>query len=112
MLEGFLSKSATTAWEFLEDLAERIIKWEITRDDNLRSRLARGGMHVVYDVSHLEFKIVVLEKMLKDLSVQQNSQAFLVSYSNCWALDQTLNSCPYFAYHFSSRQEHINMAYQ
>ena len=66
----------------------------------MSSRLARGRMHAVCDVSHLESKIVVLENMLKGLSVQQpqNSQTSLVSYSHCQALDHTLSSCPYFAY--------------
>jgi len=68
---GFLSKSATAAWEFLEDLAEKTMQWETTRDDSLSSRLARGGMHAVSDVSHLESKIAVLENMLKGLSFQQ-----------------------------------------
>ena len=42
---GFLSKSATAAWEFLEDLAERIMQWETARDDSLSSRVTRGGLH-------------------------------------------------------------------
>jgi len=60
--EGFLSKSTPTTWEFLE----------AARDDSLSSRLAREGMHVVFYVSHLDSKIVILENMLKDLSVQQS----------------------------------------
>jgi len=111
---GFLSKSATAAWEFLEDLEEKTMQWETARDDSLSSRLARGGMHAVSDVIHLESKIAVLENMLKGLSVQQsqNSQASLVSCSHCQALDHTLSSCPYFAHQLSTGQEHINMAYQ
>jgi len=66
---GFLSKSAHAAWEFLEDLAEKTMQWETVRDDSLSSRLVRGGMHVVSDVSHLESKIAVLENMLKGLLV-------------------------------------------
>ena len=54
----------------LEDLAEKTIYWETTRDDSLSYRLVRGGMHVVSNVSHLESKIAVLENMLKGLSVQ------------------------------------------
>jgi len=41
-----------------------------SRDDSLSSRFARSGLHFVYDVSHLESKIVVLENMLKGLSPQ------------------------------------------
>jgi len=46
------------------------MQWEIARDDSLHSKLARGGMHVVSNVSHLEFKIVVLQNMLKGLPIQ------------------------------------------
>ena len=44
---GFLSKNPTAAWEFLEDLAEKTLPWETTRDDSLSSRIAnaKGGMH-------------------------------------------------------------------
>jgi len=57
----FLSKSPTAAWEFLEDLAEKIMQWETTHDDSLSSRFARSCLHSVSDVSHLESKIAVLE---------------------------------------------------
>ena len=62
----FLSKSAIAAWEFLEDLAKKTIKWETTRDDSLSSTFVRGGLHSVSNVSHLESKIAVLENILKD----------------------------------------------
>jgi len=60
-------------------------------------------MHAVSNVSHLESKIVILENMLKGLSVQQlqNSQTTLMSCSHCQALDHTLSSCPYFAHKLS-----------
>jgi len=72
MCQGvFLSKSAIVAWEFLEDLAEKTMQWETAKDDSLSSRLVRGGMHAVSNVSHLESKNAVLENMLKGLLVQQ-----------------------------------------
>ena len=39
---GFLSKSPIAAWEFLEDLAEKTMQWETTRDDSLSSSIARA----------------------------------------------------------------------
>ena len=89
------------------------MQWETARDDSLSFRLARGAMHAVSDVSHLEYKNVVLENMLKGLSVQQpqNSQTSLVSCFHGQALDHTLSSCPYFAHQLSTGQEHVNMAY-
>jgi len=41
---------------------------KITRDDNLSFRYARGGLHSVSDLSHLEPKIIVLENILEGLS--------------------------------------------
>jgi len=109
---GYLSKSDTTAWEFLEDLAEKTMQWETTMDNSLSSRLARGGMHVVSDVSHLESKITFLENMLKGLSLQQPKILKLL-----WCLvhivrPYTLSSYLDFAHQLSTGQEHVNMAYQ
>ena len=49
---GFLSKSPTVAWKFLEDVAEKTMQWETTRDDSLSARIAsaKGAMHVVSDL--------------------------------------------------------------
>jgi len=101
---GFLSYSATVAREFLDDLAEKTMQWQTAKDDNLSSRMARRDMHVVSSASHLKSTIVVLENMLKGLSVQlQNSQASLVSCSHCQALDHTLSSCTYFSHQLSTK---------
>jgi len=44
---GFLPrKRATAAWEILEGLAEKTMQWETVSDDSVRSRLARGDVHV------------------------------------------------------------------
>jgi len=64
-----LSRRVIADWEFLEDLAEKTMQWKTSRDNSLSSRLARVRMHFVFDVCHLESKIVVLENMLKRLSV-------------------------------------------
>jgi len=47
------SKSITAAWEFLEDLAEKTMKWKTAKDSSLCSRFARRGLYSVSDVSHL-----------------------------------------------------------
>jgi len=111
---GFLSKSATDAWEFLEDLAEKTMQWETTWDDSLSSRIARGGLHFVSDVSHLESKVAALENMLKGLTPQmtQLSQTATASCSHCQALDHSLSACPYFAHQLATGQEQGSMAFQ
>jgi len=76
--------------------------------------LVRAGLHAISDVSHLEYKITVLENMMEGLSIQQhqNSQTSLVSCSHCQALDHALSSCPYFTHQLSTGQVHVNIAYQ
>jgi len=83
------------------------MQWEIAHDDNLSSRFARGGLHSVSDVSHLEFKIAVLENMLKGLSPQmsQLSQTSTVSCSHCHALDHSFSDWPYFVHQLAAEQE-------
>ena len=70
--DGFLFKSATAAWEFLEDLTKKTMQWETACDDSLRSRFTKCGLHSVSDVSHLQSQIAVLENMLKGLSPQMS----------------------------------------
>jgi len=36
---GFLNKSETEAWEFMEELAEKTLQWETTRDESLGSMI-------------------------------------------------------------------------
>jgi len=111
---GFLSKNPTVAWEFLEELDEKTMQWETAQDDSLNSRLARGGLHLISDVSHLESKIVVLENMMKGLSPQlsQLSQTSIVSCSHCQSMDHSLSACPYFAHQLATEQEQASMAFQ
>jgi len=48
------------------------MQWKAARDDGLSSRIARGGLHSISDISHLESKITILENMLKGLSPQMS----------------------------------------
>jgi len=71
------------------------MQWKTARDDSLGSRIVRGGLHSVYDVSHLESKVAALENMLKGLTPQMTlSQTSSVSCSHCQALDHSLSACP------------------
>ena len=101
---GFLSKSTTNAWEFLEDLAEKTMQWETAWDDSLSSRIARGGLHSVSNVSRLEYKVATLENMLKGLTSQMThlSQTSTASCSYCQALDHSLSACPYFTHQLAN----------
>jgi len=57
-----------------------------------------------FDASQLESKMVVLENILKGLSIQtsQTSQTSIVSCSHCEDLDRTLSSYPYFSHQLST----------
>ena len=69
---GFLSKSVIAAREFLEDLAEKTMQRKTAHDDSQCSRIARGGLHSVPDVSYLESKIAILQNLLEGLSRQMS----------------------------------------
>ena len=99
---GFVSKSLTAAWEFLEDLAEKTMQWKTTRDDSLSSKIAnaKGGMHTVSDLSHIESTFTVLENQLKGLTLQspQVFQSTSMTCSHCQSIDDTLSACPFYAH--------------
>jgi len=82
------------------------MQWETTRDDSVNSKYnrTRGGIHAVFDLSHLESRFAALENMMKGL-VFNKSPPFQTPdmFSQCHALDHTLNTCPYFAHHLTSR---------
>jgi len=70
---GFLNKSETEAFDFLEELAEKIIQWETTRDESLGARInsQRGGCHAVVDTTCTDTRFAALENMLKGLLLSQ-----------------------------------------
>ena len=115
MCQGrFLSKSPNTARKFLEDLAEKTMQWETTRDDSLSFRIAsgKGGMHAVFDLSHIESRFTALENQLKGLIIQQPQvfQSALMIRSHCQSIDHTLSAYPYYAHQLSTGIEQVNMA--
>jgi len=69
--DGFSSKNPIVAWKFLEDLVEKIMRWETTRYDSLRYRIisAKGDMHAILNSSHIESTFAALENQLKELTI-------------------------------------------
>jgi len=43
------------------------MQWKTAHDNPLSSRIANGGLHSIFDISHLESKIAALENMLNYL---------------------------------------------
>jgi len=39
VLRDFFNKSETDEWDFLEELAEKTLQWETTRDKSLGARI-------------------------------------------------------------------------
>jgi len=80
------------------------MQWETTRDDSLNSRYngTKGGIHDVYELSHLESRFSALENMIEGLVPQQSQPSQTPGVcSQCHALDHTLSICPYFAHHLA-----------
>jgi len=88
--DGFLSKNPTAAWEFLEDLVERQLKWKTIRGGSLSARIAsaKRGMHLVSDLRHIEARFTALENQLKGLTIQQPQvfQSASMMCSHCQSL--------------------------
>ena len=66
---GFLNKSETEIRNFLEELAEKTLQWETTRNESLGARInsQKGGVHVVANTTYTDTTFASLENMLKGL---------------------------------------------
>jgi len=117
---GFLNKSETEAWEFLEELSKKTLQWETTRDESLGSRInhQRGGVHAVADTTYIDTRIAALENMVKGLVMPQQPTNYptsqMVACSHCQSLDHSLSTCPMFAQQLATGQEQgqVNAAFQ
>jgi len=72
-LGGFLNKSETEAWEFLEEVMEKTLQWKTTRDESLGSKInnQRGGIYTVADTTYIDTRFAAIENMLKGLVMSQ-----------------------------------------
>ena len=120
MPRGFLNKSETEAWEFLEELEEKTLQWETTRDESLGSRInhQKGGIHAIADTTYIETRFAALENMLKGLVLSQPPTNYptpqLIACSQCQSFDHSLSTCPLFAQQLGTGQEQgqVNAAFQ
>ena len=89
-------KEPNDAWQFLEDLAERNLQWETTREPE-RSIPSRGGIHQVQTFLTVEAKITTLTCKIGSLELQRSSSVKQVSTpmcNGCNAPDHVLEECP------------------
>ena len=98
--EGFLNKSEIEAWDFLEELAEKTLQWEITKHESLRARIniQRGEIHAVANTTYIDSRFATLENMLKSFVLSQApanySLSQMVSCSQCQSTDHSLSAYP------------------
>ena len=59
---GFLNKSETEAWDFLEELAEKTLQRETIRDEGIGVRInsQKGGVHAVADTTYIGIRFEAL----------------------------------------------------
>ena len=117
---GFLNKSETKGWDFLEELVEKTLQWETSRDEGLHARTNSQmvGVHMVVDTTYIYTRFVTLENMLKGFMLSQTlnnlSPPRMVSCSRCSSTDYSPSTCPLFAQELvtSPKQGQVNTTFQ
>jgi len=58
-----LNQIETEAWDFLEELVEKTLQWETTRDESGGARInnQKGGVHAVADTTYIDTRFTALE---------------------------------------------------
>ena len=73
MCQGqFMNKEPIEAWQFLEDLAEKSLQWEITRESD-RHTPSRGGVYQVQSSLAEEAKFASLIRMIEALELKEHT---------------------------------------
>ena len=110
MCQGqFMDKETTEAWQFLEDLAEKNLQWETTREPD-KATPSRGGMHQIQPTLASEAKIATLTRRLEALELQRPANVNQISApmcKGCNAPDHVLEECSY-----SNECAQVNATYQ
>ena len=70
---------------------------------------AKGGLHAVSDMSHIESRFTALENQLKGLTIQQPQvfESATITCFHCKSPDHTLSACPYYAHQLSIGTEQV-----
>ena len=113
MCQGeFLKKSEIESWKFLEELVEKILLWETTRDKSLGARISskKGGIHAIMNTTYINTFLAAIKKICcKDFVMSQAPNNFspsqTVSCSRCQFVDHSLSTCPLFAQQLATSQK-------
>lgn len=81
-----MHKEPNEAWQFLENLTEKNLQWETTREPK-RSTPLRGGMHQMSTSLVAEAKITTLTRRIEALKLQGHVQVSQVLAPICNGCD-------------------------
>ena len=88
----FMDKTDEEAWQFFEELAERTMLWESTREPSQETEKSKG-VHVVGNSIATEAKLATLTRRLEALETNKvSSQVFLCA--NCNSPTHLIENCP------------------
>ncbi|XP_074337006.1 uncharacterized protein LOC141674183 [Apium graveolens] len=87
-----MDKNEEEAWQFFEELAEKIILWESTREPNPEPERSKG-LHIVGNSIATEAKLATLTKHLEDLETNNVSSQFSIC-ANCSSPNHVIDNCP------------------
>ena len=110
MCQGeFMSKRDNDAWQFLEDLADKSMQWETTRETERTN--PKGGIHQVETSWATEAKIDAMAKRLEQLELERERgnqvNQVMASCTFCTG-NHVAEECP----HLNPQMENVNATFQ
>ena len=82
--EKFLQKDENEGWDFYENLAEKIIQWELTSENsrNSNSICSKGDLHSIESSIANETKLANLARRLEALETKEQVQLIKSAQTN------------------------------
>ncbi|XP_074336127.1 uncharacterized protein LOC141673290 [Apium graveolens] len=87
-----MDKNEEEAWQFFEELAEKTMLWESTREPNPEPERSKG-LHVVGISIATEAKLATLTKRLEVLETNNVSSQFFIC-ANCSSPNHVIHNYP------------------
>jgi hypothetical protein len=111
--DNFMGMTDESAWQFLEEIAEKTMQWEGFREKASSTTLAtKGGIHHIDTSIIVEAKIVALARKVEELEVktttprpEQVNQLSQPGYFNCQAPNHVREECPFMPNQFGNTLE-------
>ena len=113
---NFLKKSDEDAWNFLEELSEKIIQQE-TFTEKPTTEKHKNIIHSIENSIAAEAKIATLTRRMDAFEIKEPStihaqQVQSLICNNCQASNHILEDCPLLAHLFANNQEQLNVVFQ